>query len=254
MSKLRVGSVPYLNARPIVVGLDRDPRIEYVEHVPSRLAVLLRENALDCALVSSIEATRIDGSVILDAPCIASHGPVLSVRLVGRKDPRAAKTVALDGASRTAAMLTRIVYTQFLARTDVEFREVPPAPDPLSTGADATLVIGDAALRPQLDELESLDLGAAWTEATSLPFVYAVWLATKTTPRAVLEPILRAARDAGLPRAVELARTGARALAIPEPTAIAYLTRAIRFDLGPAEREGLRHFFSLAAAVDSAHR
>jgi chorismate dehydratase len=249
MPRYRIGSVPYLNARPIVVGLDRDPSVEYSEHVPSRLADLLRENALDCALVSSIEATRIAGSQILDAPCIASNGPVLSVRLVGREDPRRARSVALDGASRTAAILARIVYARFLQRSDVEFVAAPPAPDPRATGADATLVIGDAALRPDLDELKSLDLGEAWTNETGLPFVFAVWLAREGAPKEPLERILRAARDAGVPRAAELASAGARKLGIPQATAIAYLTNAIRFDLGDAERRGLARFFELAASL-----
>ena len=43
--------------------------------------------------------------------------------------------------------------------------------------ADAALVIGDPALFMDADGrgLNKIDLGAAWTAMTGLPFVYAFW-------------------------------------------------------------------------------
>lgn len=250
MTRLRIGAVPYLNARPITAGLAHRGDVDYSEHVPSRLAAMLLAGDLDCALVSSIEAGRQPGSVIVDAPCIASDGAVDSVRLFGVRDPRAARSVALDGASRTSVELTRIVYSRFLGRSDVEFRDVGPAPDPGATGADATLVIGDAALRRAArGGLESLDLGAAWTGATGLPFVWAVWLARAGRGEDELRELsvlLRSARldAAGIERA---ARHGAVELGLPESVTVPYLTRTIRYELGPRERAGLAEFLRLAS-------
>jgi predicted solute-binding protein len=59
---LRIGAVPYLNARPLVEGLAADPRVAYREDVPSALAAELAAGRLDCALASSIEAVRRDGA------------------------------------------------------------------------------------------------------------------------------------------------------------------------------------------------
>lgn len=247
----RVGSVPYLNARPIVLGLDRDPAIAYCEEVPSRLAESLRQGELDAALVSSIEATRLPNTVILDAPCIASHGPVWSVRVIGSRDVTLARTVALDGSSRTAAALTKIVYREFLKRRDVEFVPVGSAPDPTRTGADATLVIGDAALQPDAPGSHSLDLGEAWTRATQLPFVWAVWLARADIDLDALAERLRAAGHAGVPRAAELARTTVGRIAIPEAIRVPYLTQIMRYRLGDTERLALDRFFALEATTSA---
>jgi hypothetical protein len=43
MTRVRLGSVSYLNARPCVVGLDRDPRFDLRFDVPSRCAELLQK-------------------------------------------------------------------------------------------------------------------------------------------------------------------------------------------------------------------
>jgi predicted solute-binding protein len=55
---LRIGSVPYLNARVLVWGLDRDPKCRLEFHPPSELARRLAAGRLDAALVSSIELFR----------------------------------------------------------------------------------------------------------------------------------------------------------------------------------------------------
>ena len=49
---LRLGSVPYLNALPLLDGLGEDPRVSLVQDVPSALAPRLRAGELDLALVS----------------------------------------------------------------------------------------------------------------------------------------------------------------------------------------------------------
>ena len=39
MTTLRLGTVPYLNAAPLLGGLDDEPRVELSHAVPSQLAV-----------------------------------------------------------------------------------------------------------------------------------------------------------------------------------------------------------------------
>lgn len=249
MSKLRIGAVPYLNAKPITAGLAERSDLEYVELVPSQLATALAAGDLDCALVSSIEAKRLVGSTILDAPCIASHGAVDSVRLFGAADPRGASRVALDGASRTSVALARLVYARFLARADIAYLDVGPAPDPRTTLADATLVIGDAALRiAALGRFESLDLGASWTEATGLPFVWAVWLAAPHVDESRRRELVRILSAARLddPATERTAREWATRLGLPERVTVPYLMRTIRYELGDRERIGLDTFLHLA--------
>ena len=48
---MRIGSVPYLNAKPLVWGLD--PEMVTYE-VPSKLAKMLKDGEIGCAMVSSV--------------------------------------------------------------------------------------------------------------------------------------------------------------------------------------------------------
>lgn len=238
----RIGSVPYLNARPLVEGLANDPTITYREDVPSRLARGLDDGSLDAALVSSVEALRHPERAIVPDLCIASRGPVLSVKVFGRDDPKHAKRVALDGASLTAAALTRIAYGVILDRRDVEFVPAVIAPDPAAAndaGVDATLVIGDKALVLDRPDTRSWDLGDAWTEWSGLPFVWAVWLARDARIAAALHETLMAAYDRGAPR------IDAFAAARPDlgvDRARHYLRHVMRYRLEASELEGLRRF------------
>src|SRR5205814_239817 len=65
---------------------------------------------------------------------------------------------------------------------------------------DHVLLIGDPALDFLLGdrEHEIWDLGTAWFEMTSLPFVYAVWALRRGKENAVLRRHLTEARDFGL--------------------------------------------------------
>src|SRR5712672_3069106 len=103
---LRIGAVNYLNSKPLIEGLaELEPAAEVVLDFPSRLADRLTAGTLDVALVPSIACLlEPDYEVISDA-CVASHGPVLSVKLYFRTSPRAVRRLALDAGSRTSATL-----------------------------------------------------------------------------------------------------------------------------------------------------
>ena len=49
--RFRVASVSYLNARPLIHGLENDPRIELALEVPSKLIDRLRDGSADVALL-----------------------------------------------------------------------------------------------------------------------------------------------------------------------------------------------------------
>ena len=233
--------MPYLNARPLVEGLGEDPSVAYQERVPSELAKLLERGELDAALVSSVEAFRVGRHLIVPGHCIASRGTVMSVKLVGKRDPRQAGSVALDGASLTAAALTRVVYGSIWGRSDVNFRTAGVAPDPDQTECDATLLIGDTALSRPPNQWE-IDLGKVWTDETGLPFVWAVWLRGPDTSEDLLRQTFDRARRLGEARLAAYAREAAPRLGITETLALAYLTEAMWYRLGPEEEAALDRF------------
>lgn len=244
---LRVGSVPYLNARPLVVGLDDDPRVEYRECVPSRLAGLLEQGEVDVALVSSVEILRLPGARRVTRFGVVSDGAVWSVLLAGEADPTTAARVALDEASLTAATLARIAYREFFQRDDVHFARGESG-EPLE--ADARLIIGDPALDPGLRGLRRIDLGELWTERTGLPFVWALWLARPGADHSLAEGILEQAARRGLGAAARFPEFGPRH-GVDPALASAYLRDAVRFRIGEREEAGLSLFLDLARRLAS---
>ncbi|HZJ72809.1 MAG TPA: MqnA/MqnD/SBP family protein, partial [Planctomycetota bacterium] len=111
---MRLGSVPYLNARPLVADLADAPGVALHEAPPSELARELRAGRLDAALASAVELLREPPLGWIAGPAIASRGPVASILLFVRGAPRAVTTLALDRSSLTAAALAQVCLAEFL--------------------------------------------------------------------------------------------------------------------------------------------
>ena len=232
---LRVASVPYLVGRPVDLGLEEEPGIEFSRAVPADLARGLRDGSLDVALVSSIELFRIPGCTFIEGPCIAGESTVSSVQIFLRRPIESLRSVALDPASRTAATLAQIVWPGPRSERP-RFLEVPEGKDPRAPEADAWLRIGDAALREHLapNSPPVFNPSEAWRERTGLPFVFALWVAR---PGIELEPWLPAfarARARGAARMHELAREAANAWHVPLAATEHYLFEECLFE--PKER------------------
>ena len=241
---LRLGSVPYANARPLREGLDRREGASLLLERPSALARRLAQGELDAALIPSVEALRDPRLVVVPEGCIASRGAVASVSLFSRAPLRPGMRVLLDSSSRTSAALVRLLLEGPLGAPGASFAECPPEIDPRTADADAVLLIGDRALALDRAGLREADLGESWTAWTGLPFVWAVWAARDAAAAEAARPLLREARDLGSRRIPEIAAEEARRLGM-DPAAIErYLTRNIRHGFGAEERAGLERFRS----------
>lgn len=195
LGKFRVGSVRALNAVPLTRGLES----EVIYDMPSKLAQMLQRDELDAALVSVVEALFHDRYDILDGIAVASLGEVKSVFLAHRKPLEEVKEVFCDTASLTSVTLLKVLLAE---------RGLKPEFKPLENYAtakekDFVLLIGDQALdfyfaNEKQTTHEIFDLGAAWTELTGLPFVYAVWAMRRDVHTPELRRQLREARDFGL--------------------------------------------------------
>jgi chorismate dehydratase len=205
---LRVGSVPYLVARPLNFGLGDAPGIALEFAVPARLIEKLRKDELDVALVSSIELFRKPGYRYLPGLAVAGPSYVGSVQMFLKKPLAQVRSVALDPASRTAQALVQV-----LAQLDpalnaaVRFVEVPFGEDPRRAGCDAWLRIGDPALFELLEEkLPHYNPSEAWARLTGLPFVFAAWIVRPGLDAAALAPHLASFHTAATQGAGEAAR------------------------------------------------
>lgn len=258
---IRLGAVGYLNARPLVYGLDRRrDRFSVRFDVPSHCAALLHDAQIDLGLIPSIEYLHGPDYRIVPGIAIASHGPVASVALFTTRPTAAIRSIALDSSSRTSVALLRVLCAE---RFDIEPRLVTLEPDlpSMLRQCDAALLIGDAALfadHPALGA-EKVDLGAEWTTMTRLPFVWAFWAgrAGVVAPEDTLA--LAEARDAGVQNAEDVARQyfaenpatgGSREeRAGRERRGAEYLRENVKYDLGERERAGLQTFYNFAAEM-----
>ena len=222
----RLGCVPYLNARPLIHGLDA------ALEVPSVLSRRFLAGDFDAALLPVFEALRLPAPRIVDGYGICSAGAVHSVIVAHRLPLEETPEIVMDPSSRTSVHLLRILIADHL---DIPARLVGHSDDPQA----ARLIIGDPAIRFQehMDpEWQIFDLGRSWHEWCGLPFVFAVWTLAENAPARTAALLRQAARN-GLD-----ARPAIAALEPDPPAALAYLTRSIRFPLGTAEREGIEEF------------
>jgi len=249
MSLTRLGAVAYLNARPLVYGLElKTTHFALRFDAPSKCAALLHEQAVDLGMIPSIEFLRgHDPYRIVPDLGITSDGPVASVALFCRTPLSAVRTIAADISSRTSNALLRILCVERFG-LDPEF--VPMAPDATAMLArcDAALIIGDPALflDSESQEVQKVDLGEEWTAMTGLPFVWAFWAGRPGALSRERLGELQDARDAGVAAADRIADDYCG----PGRSALCrrYLRDNINYVLGEREQAGLRRFYELARA------
>jgi chorismate dehydratase len=243
---LRLGVVSYLNAEPLVSGLETEPAFELQRDLPSRVAERLHAGEIDLGMIPSIEYARGDYAVV-PGVAITSRGPVRSVRLMLQRPVEHVRRVALDRSSRTSQALCRILLRERLGR-DPEYVQMPPQPEAMLADADAALIIGDPALYLDLPG-ETVDLGEEWTRFTGLPFVYAFWAGR---PGVVDEAGVRRLQEAlrhGLGRLDGIAASYNGLGAGQAERSESYLRGNIVYRLGDDEQKGLREFYRRAFAL-----
>jgi chorismate dehydratase len=247
---LRLGAVGYLNTKPLVYGLERQPeRFDVRFDVPSKCAALLHAADVDLGLIPSIEYQRGDYRIV-PGIAIASRGPVASVAMFTRTPLAKIRRIALDTSSRTSAGLLRVLCDE---RFGVQAEFVSHGPDlaGMLEVADAGLLIGDPALFTEHDalRLDKYDLGAEWTAMTGLPFVWAFWAGRPGVAAPDDCCALTSARDAGMRSVSQIARAYGAGDAHREAVAARYLTEFIKFDLGPDHVAALARYYASASRL-----
>ena len=257
-SRVKVGAVSFLNTKPLIYPLLEDlqfPGSEAIKlnlAVPSRLAIELKDGNLDVGLIPIIEYFRTDSEYrIVRGISICSRGPVLSIQLLSHVPISDIRRVALDTNSRSSRALVQIILAEKY-NLHPEFRSCSPNIDLQSADTDAVLLIGDAALRRLGATDYALDLGAAWSTLTGLPFVYACWVARADVELGEVPQTLLNAKVCGINKIPEIVQIESQKLGFPETLCRDYLTKHIFYELGDAEIAGLKKFYALAVKHDLA--
>lgn len=246
MKTVRLGAVDYLNARPLVYGLElRSDLFTLRFDLPSKCAALLHEGSIDVGMIPSIEYLRGVPYLIVPGAGIISDGAVASVALFTTTPVDRIRTIAADTSSRTSNALLHVLCMERFG-VDPEFRPMRPDGVLMLQHCDAALLIGDPALFLDYEALGAtkVDLGQEWSLMTGLPFVWAFWAGRPGALTHDAVAALLAARDGGVAASDEIAA----AYCGPERSARgqAYLRDNIQYTLGEREQDGLRMYYELA--------
>jgi len=250
---IRIGSVPYLNEKPLTRWFThteegRNSGIEVTFDVPSALATQLAAGEIEAALMSSFEFFRTPGYEILPDVSISGQDEILAVRAFAKLPWRMVETVALDTSSLTSSALLKIILSEVYHAHPAFLNHAPDLEEMLKI-ADAGLLIGDKGMLADGTNLNVLDLGHAWREMTDLPFVFAVWLARPEIASGTLGDTLKKARDWGITQLDVIAREQSEALNCPYGLCIRYLTEIMDYRLDSEHLASLDMFGAKAQAL-----
>jgi chorismate dehydratase len=205
-------------------------------------------------MIPSIEIGAGDYRIV-PGVAIASEGPVASVALFSTKPIDRVESIALDESSRTSAALVRVLCAE---RFGIAPAFHGAAPDLLAMlgRSDAALLIGDPALFAPYESLGVLkvDLGAEWTEATGLPFVWAFWAGRPGAASPETCEALEGARDAGVEAIPAIAAEFGGGDPARERIARRYLRENIKYFLGERHERALERFYEAAVRLGIVER
>jgi chorismate dehydratase len=240
----RIGSVPYLNALPLLEGLESSIGSSIVFDTPARLHERVCQGEIDVALLPVVSFLEYQELKIIPGSGIVSHGPVRSVKAFHEKrgyNLSKARRIFLDTDSKTSCRLLKLLL---LKKYERDFSELVFVDEIVK--ADTILQIGDKAL--ERDHFgNSTDLGSEWQELTGLPFVYACWM-SRVPVTAELLAQLHNAKMTGLQNLQEIAL---RQTKIAPDDALSYLTQNIQYDVEGPELVGLKTFFDWIVELEN---
>jgi chorismate dehydratase len=255
---MKIGRIPYINCYPVYGAIDRGVvrlDAELVDGVPTDLNRRMGAGELDISVVSAVEyARQADRYLLLPDLAISCDGPVRSVMLFSKRPAGelGGRSLIVSRSSMTSVALLELLFENvWHARPrfvpgDAEVRDVVVDN---ASDEEARLVIGDAALVLGSNHRQRYpfvyDLGQTWKEWTGQPFVFAVWVAQRSTN--VKDALLAHAglivsRDWGLRHLPELAEQAHQATGVERSVCREYLS-GLDYGLSYPHLAGLTEFY-----------
>jgi chorismate dehydratase len=253
-----VGCVSFLNARPLIDGLDGLDSLRVLYDVPSALLEDLLAGGVDAALCPVIDfQTASEPLQLLPVGGIGCFGPTLTVRLYSRLPFDRLDRVHTDTDSHTSIVLMRLLLNDLYGvrprLLDLPADRIDPEAQSNTGQPDAMLLIGDkvvTAAPPEDDYPHQLDLGQAWARLTGLPFVFAVWMCRRDAELGDLPDRLDTQRRTNADRTDRIAAEHAPSAGWPLDLARQYLGRFLRYQLGSTELRAIERFWRRAHELE----
>lgn len=246
--KIRVGIVNYLNTKPLIYGLQKEPinkLIDLVGAYPAKLAQMLADDQIDVGLIPVAVIPQLSSYHINGNFCIGTEGEVASVCLFSEVPMKEIKTVYLDYQSRSSVALLKWLIKESWginpeirqARDESYRQEIK--------GTTAGLVIGDRALEQRKISTFIYDLGSEWRAITGLPFVFAAWVSKTPLPDGFVR-IFDEANAMGLHHIDEIVRETPFELYDLRK----YYTIHLSYELDERKKQGLQRFLAAITPHD----
>lgn len=251
MERVNVCAISYINTVPFVYGLKHTENSLYADMVlntPSQCVSMIEQGKCDIAIVSVASLLWLKDVDIISDYSISATNKVRTVELLSNSPLNEITDIFLDEDSYTSSSLVRILCEELWKITpnfhNIDYRKEKISP---STG-QGFLMIGDKVFETEDTFKYNYDLAAAWGELTSLPFVFAVWVARKGLDQKYITELNDAFHygTTKIKEAVSEMVTG-----ITTELAEEYLTNYIEFTLNRDKRKAIDLFLNKAKLLRS---
>ncbi|MBE0646284.1 MAG: menaquinone biosynthesis protein [Bacteroidales bacterium] len=245
MDLIKISAVSYLNTFPFVFGLKTSGELDDIDlqlDIPSVCAEKLKTNKVDLALVPVGAIPELKDPIYVADYCIGAEREVRSVLLLSHVPLQEIREIALDFDSRTSVQLIRVLAGKFW-KIDPQWRPLGQGEAENPVGCESLVAIGDKTFQ-LVDKFPFVyDLAAEWISHTSLPFVFAVWLANKPLPEGFLRKFNKAL-EYGILHKKEVPDFFPNR--IPKGLdAISYLENNISYPFDERKKEGMNLFLKM---------
>lgn len=261
----RIGHIQFLNCLPLYYALVKNNSlldIDLIKGTPRQLNDLLINGELDIAPIPAVEYARnFEKLALLPDLSIGSQGAVKSILLLSKYDidDLDGRLIAMTNTSATSQVLLRIILEDIMGLSPRYF-ESPPDLAQMLREADASLLIGDDALRcSNEDGLKIYDLGQLWAEKTGHMMVYAVWAARRDFALAdpegliALSGMLSDSMRYSSEHIDEVAKYAAKYEDFSEDFLSDYF-KSLRYDFSDEAKAGLEYFLKEAFRLRLIHK
>jgi len=245
---MRVAAVRYINALPLIYGLQNDESVELTFETPSICYQKLISRETDVGLIPVV-GTQMDPSIrAIKGLGIASNTRSESVFIFSKKPLDLVRSVATDSASLTSVMLLKIILKE-------KYENVPEFHSSLIYNIhellrlhDAALVIGDEAILMEKTDYDHYDLATEWYSLTGFPFVFAFWASNRPLTEEEKRTLYRSYETAtgNWDAIYSMAR---EMLPVDNAFLKRYYNEDLHYHLVRSDYEGLLRFFTLAAEL-----
>lgn len=249
--KLKIAAVSYLNTLPFLYGIKNYGLPEnfiFEQCIPSICAKKLIEDEADIALTPVAAIPQVENSHFISNYCLGAVGKVQTVLLLSDVPLKKIDTVLLDYQSRTSVNLVKVLANKHWHISPKWINADAGFENEIKENI-AGVVIGDRAFSLKTKYKYVFDLSEEWYKMTSLPFVFAAWVANKPIETKFIHEFNKAL-GFGLENIDKVIKEFHLNFPNSPLNLKEYLTRNIDFILDTKKKQSVKLFFDLLVELD----